>query len=334
MKLWNNPEVKRHALLQMGMTAGWTIAGAFCSPWAAALIAAAGISLMAVQYVFTRARYRRIAQLSQGLNRVLHGAGELAIAECQEGELSILASEIQKMTQSLLETSDQLRREKNRLSDAMADIFHQLRTPLTSMNLMVTLLSREELSYPRRLELARMLREQLERTQWLVEALLKMSRIDAGAVSFRRESVDVSDMLRQAAEPLRIPMELRGQNLILPETEANFQGDKNWTAEAMGNLLKNAMEHTPEGGRIVVSAEETALFTQITVTDSGEGFAPEDIPNLFERFYKGKNAAPTSIGIGLALSRMILSAQDAVITAKNAPEGGAEFTVKFYKTVV
>ena len=132
---------------------------------------------------------------------------------------------------------------------------------------------------------------------------------------------------------MAIPMDLRNQHLIMNCKEERFDGDLIWTAEALGNILKNCMEHTPEGGTITVTAEETALYTQITVEDTGSGFDPKDIPHLFERFYKGSNASQTSYGIGLALAKTIIATQDGTIQARNR-SNGAKFIIKFYKQVI
>ena len=182
--------------------------------------------------------------------------------------------------------------------------------------------------------LARELHAQLSRTASLIETLLKLSKIDAGAVQFRSDETSVCDVVERAAQPFGIAMELRGQNLQLSIGDEHFCGDLLWTTEAVGNLIKNCVEHTPDGGEITVTAKETALFTQIEIADTGEGFASEDIPYLFDRFYKGKNATPQSIGIGLSLSQAIVTAQNGTIRAANRPDGGAVFTIKFYKTVI
>lgn len=333
-QLLRNPEFRRHLLIQAGILLFCALLCLFFSPIAAGIVLFAGVILLALEYKFTEQRYRKLAELNTQLDSILHGQQSLLIADCQEGELSILTASLQKMLTTLQEQSSLLQSEKQQLSDSIADIFHQLRTPLTSMNLMVSLLSREELPYERRVALTHSLRQQLERTRWLVESLLKLSRLDAGTVVFHPESQPLSQVLNRAAEPLRIPMELRGQRLVLPEGEISLTADPDWTAEALGNLLKNAMEHTPEGGSITVTGEDTALFVRLTITDTGPGFDPQEIPNLFQRFYRGKHAAPDSIGIGLALCRTILAAQNATITAQNAPEGGAQFILKFYKSVI
>ena len=310
--------------------AGFALGGLLCG----ALVLMCGAATTAAHLLFTRRRYRDIAALSARLDRVLHGQETLLIEGNDEGELSVLRSEIGKMAGRLRESADALLADKQYLTRAMEDIFHQLRTPLTAMNLEASLLGREDLSYERRLELVRELKRQLEHTGWLVETLLKMSQLDAGTVTLRADSVSVRDLAEKAAEPLVIPMELRGQVLRLDVRGERFTGDMAWTAEALGNILKNCMEHTPEGGTITVTAEETPLFTQIVVRDTGPGFHPEDIPHLFERFYRGRDAGSGSIGIGLAMSRMVIAAENGTITADDPPDGGARFTIKFYKSVI
>ena len=171
----------------------------------------------------------------------------------------------------------------------------------------------------------------LSRIDWLVESLLKMSKMDAGTIRLQQTSVNVETLIRQAAEPLMIPMELREQTLTLQgDSQAQFTGDFSWSQEAVLNILKNCMEHTPSGGCIQAAFSENAIFTEIIIEDNGEGFAPEDLPHLFERFYKGKNASLQSVGIGLALSRMIILQQNGTLKAENRPEGGARFVIKLY----
>ncbi len=238
------------------------------------------------------------------------------------------------MTVRLKEQTDALQRDKVRLSQAIADISHQLRTPLTAMNLTASMLSGEDLTDQRRLELARELKRSLGRMDWLVEALLKLAQLDAGTAQMKREPVALEALIEQASKPLLIPMELRNQELQITIKDESFIGDFQWTLEAIANVLKNAVEHTPAGGTVSVTAEENALFTGLVIEDSGPGFAPEELPHLFQRFYKGKNARPESVGIGLALARQIIAEQNGTISAANRPEGGARFTLRFYKSVL
>ena len=140
-------------------------------------------------------------------------------------------------------------------------------------------------------------------------------------------------MIAKSVSPVLIPIELKEQTLDV-SAQGQFSGDLAWTSEALGNIVKNCMEHTPNGGRIEIVAKETPLFAEITVSDSGSGIDKDDLPHVFERFYKGKNSSGNSFGIGLALARMIVTSQNGTLKAENKPEGGAKFTMRFYKGAV
>ena len=334
MQEFRNPELKSETSIYIFITLLFSIMGLVVKPVCSILILISGCSFILVHLYYSKKRYKKISTLCQSIDFVLHGQKSLLIADNSEGELAILQSEVHKMTIQLKEQSDLLRTDKIRLTEAIEDIFHQIRTPLTSINLLVSLLTEENLSYERRIRLTRELKQQLERIKWLVETLLKMSKIDAGTAFFRKDLVSVKKLIDKSCEPFLIPIEVRGQNLNVTVSNEKFVGDLAWTTEAISNLIKNCMEHTPEGGTISVTATETALFTEIIVQDNGNGFNKEDIPYLFERFYKGKDSKSNSIGIGLSLCRMIIVRQNGTITAKNTEDGGAKFTVKFYKSIV
>lgn len=288
----------------------------------------AGIHLATELY-----RYHRLQRLSSDLDRLLIDGTPIPIGEYTEGELSILANQIQKMTLRLKESAEAIKADKEYLADSLADISHQLRTPLTAMNLTATMLRSPHLTDDKRMELTGELRNLLTRTDWLVETLLKLSKLDAGTVKLAKDVVSVRDLITRSATPIAIPMDLRNQQLVVNCRNEHFVGDMIWSAEALGNILKNCMEHTPEGGIITVIAQETALYTQIEIEDTGSGFDSKDIPHLFERFYKGSNASETSYGIGLALARTVITAQNGTIQALNS-NTGAKFIVKFYKQVI
>ena len=334
MKQVRNPEYRKELIIYIIVTVVIGAALLFVDYRCTIVVCVIGAALTVLHYIFARKRYRKIAELSASIDSILHGQQEVLISENNEGELSILNSEIHKMTVRLKEQTDLLTSDKIRLTEAIEDIFHQLRTPLTSMNLVVSLLTDESLTYERRLQLTHELKRQLERIQWLVETLLKMSKIDAGTALFRKEQVPLKELLNEATEPFLITLELKGVDLELSAGEGYLECDRSWTGEALANLLKNCMEHTPAGGHIKVSCEDTALSTNITIEDSGEGFSEADLPYVFERFYKGSNSSPGNIGIGLAFSRMIITAQNGTITAENSREGGARFRIKFYKSIV
>ena len=292
-------------------------------------------ALLLVALFLGQRRYyhRQLRKLNGDLDRLLQQGIPLPIDRYREGELSILANQMEKITLRLSENAQRVQREKAYLADSLADISHQLRTPMTAMNLAVTMLRSPELGHQRRMELSAELRTQLTRMNWLVEVLLKMSKLDAGIITLASEMVPVRDLIDQATQPLAIPMDVRDQKLRITCGEECFLGDLSWTAEALGNILKNCMEHTREGGSICISAEETPIFTQLRIEDTGEGFLPEDLPHLFERFYQGKNAGGGSYGIGLALARAVITAQNGTIQAGNG-ETGAWFLIKFYKQIV
>ncbi len=282
-------------------------------------------------FVYTKKRYKKIAKLSEQIDLVLHGRDALEIVQCDEGELSILQSEIQKMTLRLKEHSESLANDKIYLTNSMADIAHQLRTPLTSVNMIVTFLNNPDLDHTSHTELCREAEALLSRIDWLLTSLLKISNIDAGTAVFKQEPVSVSEMLIEAVKPLLIPLELRNISLLVEgDLSARFTGDLKWSAEAFGNIIKNSMEHTGNDGKIGITFEENTIFTEIIVTDSGCGIDPADLPHIFERFYQRNNNRENNFGIGLALSRMILSSQNAVIKASNHESGGACFTVRYY----
>lgn len=333
MKLWNNPEIKHFLILYGTFAFLFTLAGFLIHPYAGGLLGIACIFFLVLFLLYTGKRYHALSEISLSIDKLLH-EDSIQISACREGELSILEAELQKMTIRLQEQADALRQDKLQLSSSMADISHQLRTPLTSMNLTLSLLRSSDLSVGRRLELLRDLSKSLQKIDWLIEALLKLSKLDAGTVQFARSPVAVATLIDKACEDLLIPIELRGQELTVCVQEESFIGDLSWTGEALANLVKNCHEHTPKGGCIRIEALETPLFTQITVRDNGPGFVPEEIPHLFERFYKGSGSSPESVGIGLALARQIVTSQNGTLTAANAPQGGALFTIRFYKSVV
>ena len=329
----NNREL-RYSLTALAMSTGITAVVGFCvSVFTGILILAACLITVTIFLLTEHYRYCKMQKLSADLDKLLIGGVPLPITEYNEGELSILANQIQKITLLLKESAEVVKAEKKYLADSLADISHQLRTPLTAMNLTASMLHTPELSAEKRIELSRELRNLLTRTDWLVETLLKISKLDAGTVKLIQKPVWVKDLIVKAAEPLAIPMDLRNQQLTIHCKDEAFVGDPIWTAEALDNILKNCTEHTPEGGTITVTVSETALYMQIEVQDTGSGFDPKDIPHLFERFYKGSNASENSYGIGLALARTVITAQNGTVQAMNV-ETGAKFIIKLYKQLI
>lgn len=333
MKFLRNAEVRRGILL---FTILSVIAVAAAWLWNAAFGLFTLILCMVFMFLhslITYHRYKKIAALSAEIDRILHGENRMMPDDCTEGELAILKNEIYKMTIRLREQQQRMQEDKIFLADSLADISHQLRTPLTAIHLLVTRLSEPDLPPEKRLKLMHDMKMLLSRIDWLITALLKISKLDAGTVQFHAETLPLAQLLQKASEPLLVPLELRGI-LLRMSADGDFTGDIAWTCEAIGNILKNCMEHTPSDGSITVRAQENPLYTEICISDTGTGIAEKDLPHIFERFYKGKDSDDSSYGIGLSLARMIVTAQSGTIKAENVPEGGAVFRIRFYKGTV
>jgi len=296
---------------------------------------ALGILLLSGFLGLTYWRYQKIDQLSRTLKRIATGDYDLDVRDTSEGELNILKSEIYKVTITLREQASNLLNEKEFLAQALSDISHQIKTPLTSMSVMIELIQSENLPAEKRLEFTRSILAQIQRLEWLVSALLRMAQMDAGALQFKPRPTDLNTIVGQALRHLLIPIEVKNQNLEIkiPE-QMTINCDPNWTMEALTNVLKNAVEHTPEGGRIQIRAERTPMYDLIEIQDNGAGIPAKDLPHIFDRFYKAGNTSRDSIGIGLAMTKSLLEKQNASITAQSCPGDGCHFLIKFYTQIV
>lgn len=269
--------------------------------------------------------------MSEQIDLLLHEEQKLNFEEASEGELSILQSEISKLLLRIREQNEALREDKKYLANALADIAHQLKTPLTSLSLLITLLENTK-DERKQKQFLREMKALLLKMDWLILTLLKISKLDASMITFQKEPIEVYTLIQDAIHPLSIQMELHeveihtkiAENIIL-------MGDYEWLLEAIENILKNCMESIGEHGSITVECEDIVLYTEIRIHDSGMGFKKEDLPYIFDRFYRGKSQNNTGYGIGLALSRMIIKGQDGMISAKNHPKKGALFLIRFPK---
>lgn len=313
------------------MAATFVILGFVINTAAGILTITSAIAFGTAFFVYTKARYKSIAKISDQIDLVLHNTEHLFIGESDEGELSILQSEITKMMLRIREQNDALKKEKEHLADSLADIAHQLRTPLTSVNLILSLLENNQDENERK-ELLRETEELLVRMDWLITSLLKLSRLDAGIVVFQSEPINVNALVSTALRPFLIPMELHNITVQIDTPKGMIiQGDLGWLSEAIQNILKNCMESVGNNGMIEIVCTDNPLFTEIVIHDSGAGFNKEDLPTLFDRFYRGKNSNASGYGIGLALCKMIIIRHGGTITAKNHVEGGAIFAIRFPK---
>ena len=329
--MFRNREIRKFTVLFALITAVAAVVGFDIHPESGILVLIFAAALGAAFLAFTKSRYQSLEQLANQIDIVLHNDDHLYITELDEGELSILQSEITKMMLRIREQNDALKKEKHHLADSLADIAHQLRTPLTSANLILTLLQNN----PEEKEQKELLRETEElfiQMDWLITSLLKISRLDAGIVAFQEEQINVERLINSSLHPFLISMELHNVQIVteIPKGIV-ISGDAGWLSEAIKNILKNCMESAGDNGRIKISCEATLLYTKIMIRDSGPGFEKEDLPHLFDRFYRGKNSGATGYGIGLALCKMIITRQKGTISVNNHPQGGAVFSIRFSK---
>lgn len=335
MHLLRNPEIKNLLALYALFTL-FAVSGSFLlSASAAVYVLAVCAVALSLFMGFTTKRYKAISSLSNQVDSILHSRQRTNFAPDKEGELALLSSEIYKMTMRLQEQTELLQKEKSHLSSSIADISHQIRTPLTSIRMLVPRLGRKELQPEQRSEYIREIVSLLTRIEWLIAALLKIAQLESGVVAFEQTPIKVKELIQKSLAPLEILLEIK--DIALEITIADnvcFKGDFFWSMEAIGNILKNCLEHIPENGAVKITASENPLYTEIIISDTGSGIAIEDLPHLFERFYKGKNSGPGNMGIGLALSRMIISRQNGTIKAQNSNPYGAEFHIRFYKGAV
>lgn len=293
--------------------------------FAAAGFLAGGLLFLVTLFSWRRRQVSRIKALTDDLEKINTG-GSGVLLQMEEDDFSRLQDEIYKTVTELYQTRDMALRAKNNFAENLYNIAHQIKTPITSISLSVQMM--RENPCQKYLE---QIRRQLSRLTRLEEALLLLSHIDSGTLTLEKKEVDVFTLLELSADNLQ---ELfREADVAVDIAEAGgmlVHADLEWTMEAVMNLLKNCMEHTPPGGTVHCLYEQNPLYTQIQIWDTGAGFVKEDIPHLFERFYRGKNAKKDGIGIGLALSRAIIESQNGTLSARNLAGGGACFEIRLY----
>ena len=272
-----------------------------------------------------RKNRKRIADLTAYLEQVNIGAGG-TLLQTQEDVYSHLQDEIYKTVTTLYQTRETAVAAKKNFAENLANIAHQLKTPITAAFLSLQLMKKKlPETYADQIE------RQLERLNRLEESLLMISQIDAGTLPLKQETVDLYTVLNLAAENLNDLLRRNHISVDIPENGCiEFSGDLEWTMEALINLLKNCMEHSQPGGVVHCDYSGNPLYVEIRIWDNGTGFDTEDLPHLFQRFYRGRRAAQNGIGIGLALARSIFELQNGTITAYNLQNGGACFEIRIY----
>lgn len=276
-------------------------------------------------WLFRRRSQKRIVDLTEYLERVNIGAGGTLI-QSQEDDFSRLQDEIYKTVTTLYQTREAAVSAKKNFADNLANIAHQLKTPITAAFLSLQLMKKETAN-----EYANQIEKQLDRLNRLEESLLMLSKIDAGTLLLKHERVDLYTALNLAAENLNDLLQDSHISIEIPENGCiEFFGDLEWTMEAFINLMKNCMEHSQPDGIVHCDYSDNPLYAEIRIWDDGTGFDTEDLPHLFDRFYRGRRAVGNGIGIGLALARSIFELQNGTITAYNRRNGGACFEIRLY----
>lgn len=250
----------------------------------------------------------------------------------QEGQIGLLKTEILKMTNILKEKVELLSKEKIFLNDTISDISHQLKTPMTSLIILNDLMY-DDLPEESKIEFLEKIKSQLNRMEWLIKSMLKLSKVEAKVINFKNEKVNVKKLIKMSIQPSLIPIELKNIKVnINGDSEAIFLGDMNWSIEALVNIIKNCVEHTFSSGSLDISYEENSLYTEIVIKDSGEGIDKKDLPHIFKRFYKGKSSSKEdSVGIGLAMAKSIIEGQNGDIYVKSEKNKGTKFNIIFHK---
>jgi signal transduction histidine kinase len=290
-----------------------------------------GILLIFICY--QKQRNRKIQELVDYIRKIEHGIYRIEIEENEEGELSRLQNELYKITVMLRESSELAGQQKKALADSVSDISHQLKTPLTScLVLLDNLAESENMTEETRRRFLSEITGQLTSVSWLVQVLLKLSRLDAGVVELKEEEVSVSALIREAVEKVGLLAEWKQIDIqVMGEEEPFIKGDRHWLEEALVNLIKNAIEHSPEDSEIRIQVEDNQVYTCIHVRDFGSGISYEDQKHIFERFYRSADAGEDSVGIGLALAQEIMKRQNGYLTVESEPGQGTVFYMKFLK---
>ena len=333
LKLIRNPEIKKSLFIAFAINICFTFVTSFISIRLAIYIFFISIFWIAFYLLEKFIRYKKISQLNTNLEISLYTDQKLQLADYSEGELRILKSNIEKIFFRLNQQQNLLTRDKHFLADSLADISHQLRTPLTSLYLLFDRLKQEYLSENERNTINQDIYRLLNQIERLIDNLLIMSKLDTGTIVFNKEQCLVEDLLKQAIKPLEVKLEIKEIDVFC-KLEGKIECDLFWTIEALTNILKNCLEHCQSGGTIKINSKNNPLYLELTIEDNGHGFDQIDLPHIFERFYRGNNSASDSIGIGLALARQIIQEQDGSLKARNQSTGGALFIIRFYKQIL
>ncbi|MBQ9983057.1 MAG: HAMP domain-containing histidine kinase [Lachnospiraceae bacterium] len=291
-----------------------------------------------VIYIITYRRlnhvYTEVETISEMMSEMMEGKEELPEEQYKEGAVGVLYTNFYKVVGILQENRNRELNEKIFLRDIISDISHQLKTPLASLNVFVDLLLEDKIAdEAKRKQILSEAANQLSRMEWMVLSMLKLARIEAGAIQFDKKKVSLKPILMQAAEGVQFLVQKRNQTLLVDcDEDVMMLCDGEWLTEALINLLKNASDYSGEGKRIWIGVEHTNVYTRIYVKDEGVGIAESELPNIFKRFYRvHQEVNPNSVGIGLSLTKSIIEGMDGMIRVQSEEGAYTWFVLTFVK---
>ncbi len=288
-------------------------------------------SILVIFLKYNKSKDKKINEITKYMEEINNKNYKLDIDDNQEGELSILKNEVYKTTIMLKEIAENSLNDKNLLKDSLSDISHQLRTPLTAMNIMLdNLIDDPDMDSKLRQEFIKDIRRETINISFLVESLLKLSRLDANSVKFKNSETTVKSILEEAIKNVSVLADLKDIKILVSGDEnIKINCDKKWQIEAITNILKNAIEHSDKNSKIEINYMQNKLYTKLEIKDYGKGISKEDLPHIFERFYKSKNSSSESAGIGLALAKSIVQKSNGYINVESEVNIGSKFTIKY-----
>ncbi len=308
-----------------GYAAGVALGGIlFC------LLTGAGGALVLLRY--DRRQKKLVRVLTEYLQRLNRGEYDLDIASNGEDGFSRLKNEIYRTTVRLREQSERSRQDKLRLQDSISDISHQIKTPLTSISVMLDRFSQDR-AMPEeiRRKLLFDMKQSFHYIVSLVQSLLTLSQLDADSIVMKQDSVPAAELFGLCAHKTEILAELGSVAVRMEDCgEIRLTCDRKWMAEAVVNILKNCIEHTSPGGTVTLSAEDNKLYTDLIISDTGCGIPEKELPHIFERFYKGSGSDENSIGIGLSLAKTIIEKNSGTISVSSTVHQGSRFSIRFF----
>lgn len=282
---------------------------------------------------YNKSKDKKLNEITKYIEEINNKNYKLYIDDNTEDELSILQNEIYKTTIMLKEVADNSKEDKIKLKDSLSDISHQLKTPLTSITILIdNIIENKDMDEATRTEFAKDIKREITNINFLVQSLLKLSKLDADSVKFMNEYVNISEIINSSIKNVSVLSDLKNIEIeVNGDKNAKIYCDLKWQVEAITNILKNCVEHSKSNGKVQISYEENQVYSLIKIRDYGVGIYKEDLPHIFERFYKGKNSSNESIGIGLALSKTIIESNNGYIGVESELEKGTEFIIKYFK---